>query len=310
MRLTRSRQVWYRTAAAVAAAAVVWLGSESFRIEVRTVDIQLPELSPADDGFRVALVSDQHFGPHDRGRARRIAEKVNSLAPDAILLLGDHVNGSPDPRRSIAMNDLAEFVKALKARCGVYAVTGNHEMWYGRTKVAAALKHGGAAVITGRRCDLPLPSGGRLQLVGLPDRKTERKYPFPEVAPRQPLLIAMHDPNSLLGIPAEYRRGFAVAGHTHGGQIRLAPGAGGMSWRHVFRYLSLKLGLSKREDKEPIVFFDRGPTVYRGRKLYITSGLGTARLKLRIFCRPEITLLKFRSAPGADAVYTQPLEIP
>ena len=90
MRLIRSRKVWYWTAVAVIAAAV-WVARESCCIEVRTVDIRLPHFDPADDGFSVALVSDQHFGPHDRGRARRIAETANSLKPDVILLLGDHV---------------------------------------------------------------------------------------------------------------------------------------------------------------------------------------------------------------------------
>ena len=312
MRLIRSRKVWYWIAVAAAViAAAGWLYLESSRIEVRTVNIHLPDLSPADDGFSVALLSDQHFGPGDRGRARRIAETANRLKPDAILLLGDYINGSPDPRRSISMPELAGFVKALRAPYGVYAVTGNHEMWYGRTRVVSALEAGGAAVITGRLVRLMLPSGGALQLVGVPDRKTERPHPFPGVSPREPLLIAMHDPGSILKLPAEYRRGFAVAGDTHGGQLRLYPGAGGTSWRQVFRYLSIELGIAKREDKEPIVFFDRWLTDYHGRKLYITSGIGTARLKLRIFCRPEIALLKLRSAPEkADTDFIKPLEIP
>lgn len=311
MRLIRSRKVWYWTAAVVAVAAAAWLYRESYSFEVRELGVPMPGLAAADDGFSVVLVSDTHFSSGDRRRALRIAEAANALEPDVILLLGDYVNGSPDPRRSIAMTDLAQFAKSLRARHGVYAVTGNHEMWYGRAKVAAALEAGGASVITGRLLRIPLPSGGALQLVGVPDRKTERKYPFPEVAPRQPLLIAMHDPNSLPELPETYRSGFAVAGHTHGGQLRLYPGSGGTSWRQVFRYLSLKLGLAARESSEPIVFFDRGPTDYHGRKLYITSGLGTARLKLRLFCRPEIALVKLRSSPDrAETNFIEPLEIP
>ena len=117
MRLTRSRKVRYCSAAvAVIAAAAVWLYLESSTIEVREIGIPMPELAAADDGFSVALVSDQHFGPHDRGRARRIAATVNALDPDVILLLGDHVNGSPDPRRSIAMSELTEFVSQGRVR--------------------------------------------------------------------------------------------------------------------------------------------------------------------------------------------------
>ena len=311
MRLIRSRKVRYCAAAIIILAAVVWLVLESSSVEVRTVNIHLPNLTRADDGFSVALVSDTHFGPHDFDRARRIAAAADALEADAILLLGDHVNGDPDPRRSISMRDLAEFVKLLHAPQGVFAVTGNHEMWYGRTKVADALEKGGAAVITGRLVRLPLPSGAALQLVGLPDRRTERPVPFPAVAVQEPLLIAMHDPNSVLAFPEEYRHGFAVAGHTHGGQLRLLPGRYGASLRHIFRYLSFKLGLSKREDNEPVVFFDRGLTDYHGRKLYITGGLGMARLKLRTFCRPEIALLKLRSSPEqADTDFIKPVEIP
>ena len=307
----KGKRVYLTVSAIIAAAAVVWLVRESSVIEIRTVNVHLPYLEAKDDGFSVALVSDTHFGAWDGGRARRIAAAVNALDADAVLLLGDYINGNFDRRRSIGMAELTKFVSSLRSRRGVFAVTGNHEMWYGRSRVAAALRAGGAEVITGKLRQLPLGSGGALQLVGLPDRKTERPYPFPRVPARQPLLIAMHDPGSIRKLPDEYRHGFAVAGHTHGGQMRLYPGKRGTSWRHIFSYLSIKLGLVRREDKEPVVFFDRGLTDYHGRKLYISSGLGMARLKVRMFCRPEIALLKLRHTPEqADTDFIQPLEIP
>lgn len=303
------RKIVFSAAAALAiAAAAVWLYHESTDVTIRGIRVELPYFSPADDGLAVAVLSDTHFGPGDAARSRSIARRVNDLAPDLVLLLGDFVNGSADPRASLSMDDLAHFCSLLHAKYGVFAVTGNKEMWYGRDKIIDALRRGNVEVLTGKSRFVVLKSGQRLQLAGLPDHTTELDRQPPVIAEKVPTIVLMHDANSA-GLAPE--SAFGVAGHTHGGQFRLAPdGDDSTSLRLIVLKLKKKLGMGgPLEDSR--VLFDRGFTSFRGRRLFITSGLGAERVKLRVFCPPEIVLVHFYAADAEAAKnrYTIPEEL-
>ena len=296
----RRKVIWWGVAAVLALAAALWLRIGSTKVIVNEQRVNLPHLAAADDGLRVALLSDPHFGPGDAGRAAMLADKLNKLDPDLILLLGDFVNGSPDHRRSLSLAELTRFVRSLKARCGVFAVTGNHELWYGRDEVNDALRQGGAAVLCNECVTIATPSGRPLQLVGLPDCTTEAPpEKFPATAPGVPLLMVFHDPLSAKYIP-DGLPGFCVAGHTHGGQLRMIPNGGDRSsLRLLMMRIKEKLGMLPPYNR-PYVLFDRGFTDYRGRRIFITCGTGVSRLPVRTFCPPEVVLLKLRVAdPGA-----------
>ena len=295
----RRKYALWPAAAILLAAIGVFLYDGTTRVVVNERQVHLPHLAAADDGLRVAVLSDPHFGPGDADRAAMLAEKLNAGNPDIILLLGDFVNGNPDRRKSIPMEELTRFVGLLRPRIGVFAVTGNHELWYGRSKVVDALREGGAAVIEDKCLTIATPSGNPLQIVGLPDFSTEAPpKSFPKVNPAWPTLILMHDPRSAKFVPKEIN-GFIVAGHTHGGQFRIIPGGGERT--------SLRLAMVRIKDKtvglpwyqRPYVLFDRGFTEYRGRRMFISSGTGLSRLPVRVFCPPEIVRLELRSDPDA-----------
>ena len=104
---------------------------------------------------------------------------------------------------------------------------------------------------------------------------------------------------------------FCLAGHTHGGQLRIWPGGGERT--------SLRLASVRVKDKlgmlsdalRPYVLFDRWFTEYRGQKIFITAGAGSAQLAIRTFCPPEVALLKFYSADpeAARNAFTIPEEL-
>jgi len=295
------RRTWKRlavVAAGIACGAVaLWLYHGSTALVLRAERVRLPHLAPGDDGLRVAVLSDPHFDGSDGDRAAMIAERINRLRPDLILLLGDFINGDPDPRRSLPMEQLARFVGSLRARCGVFAVTGNHELWYDRGEVLRAVAAGGAADLTNRSVVIRTPSGNALALAGLPDYTTELPAPCPDLPAGLPALILMHDPNSARFVPPA--TGLILAGHTHGGQIRLWPeGGADSSLRLLMARLMGWLGMIPPW-KRPCALFDRGFMEYRGRRLFITSGAGGNRVKLRVFCPPELVLLELRGAGSA-----------
>ena len=304
----RRKPIIWGCVAAAFAAAVVFLHIGSTAISVNTQEAHLPHLAPVDDGLRVMVVSDTHFHAGDAGRAAELADMVNREDPDLILLLGDFINGSPDPRGSLSMEELTRFVKHLRARCGIFAVTGNHELWYGRDKVVSALRDGGVEVLFNRAVTVGTPSGRVLQIVGLSDYTTqELPESFPKIDPKLPLLVMMHDPNCAKFVP-EGLDCFIIAGHTHGGEIRMIPGGSDRtSLRLIMVRIKDKLGQIP-DYQRPYVLFDRWFTDYHGRKMFITSGVGMSRLGMRLFCPPEIVLLKLRSEPVNHA-YVKPEEL-
>ena len=298
-------------AAVLCAAVALWFHIGTVVPVAREYRVNLPHLDPADDGLRVAVLSDPHFAGGDAGRAAKIADMINRMDPDIIVLLGDFINGLPDRRQSLSMKELTAFVRRLRARRGIYAVTGNHELWYGRDTVEAALREGGATVLGNGSVKIATPSGRPLQIVGLPDYTTQ-DFPdkFPAVAPGIPTLILMHDPNSAVFVPEELK-GFIVAGHTHGGQLRFYPGGGDRSSLRLLA-LRVKNKLGQLPDAlRPYVLFDRWFTDFHGRRMFITAGAGSARLGLRIFCPPEVVLLKFYSSDpeAARHVFMIPEEL-
>lgn len=310
--MSRSRKktvvILAATAAAVAAAAV-WLYVESTSTVVKEIRVNLPRFGSADDGFAVAILSDTHFHADDGPRAKEISRIVEKLAPDMIFLLGDFINGSPDRRKSLSMEELTDFFSSLHAKYGVFAVTGNHELWYGREQVKDALRRGGAEVLSGRTRLVTLPSGQRLQLAGLPDSSTEFTLRPPVVAAGLPTIALMHDPHAAELLPENFA--FGVAGHTHGGQLRLLPDGGDRtSLRLLVQRIKGKLGLLSPYNR-PLVLFDRWFTSFRYRRLFITAGLGCERIRLRMFCRPEIVLMRLYAADprAATDTYAIPEEI-
>jgi hypothetical protein len=289
----RNRGIAIAAVAGLCGAFVLWLHLGTVMLVVRDERINLPHLDPADDGLRVAVLSDPHFGPGDASRAAEIADKLNALEPAVILLLGDFVNGDPDPRRSLSMAELTRFTRSLHAPGGVFAVTGNHELWYDRGQVIAALRAGGAQVLCNETVVIRTPSGRPLAIHGMTDYTTE---PKPDDITKQqfpvdtPLLVMMHDPNSTRFLPQA--TGFGLAGHTHGGQFRLVPnGNDHTSLRLFVQRIKGKLGMIPAYQR-PVILFDRGFTSYRDRRLFITSGAGGNRVKTRTFCPPELVLLR------------------
>jgi predicted MPP superfamily phosphohydrolase len=90
-------------------------------VEGRT--IRLPHISPALDGFRIALMSDHHLFPFTpRELLERAVEQTNALRPDLILLAGDYVYTDIE-----SIRELAPILGGLNAKYGVFAILGNYD---------------------------------------------------------------------------------------------------------------------------------------------------------------------------------------
>ena len=243
---------------------------EPAMVTVRKTTLQVPIRSAAN----IALISDLHVGRFkDQRFLQRVVDELNAMPVDAVLIAGDFY-GEYDGR------PLAELLAPLKGlRHPAYAVPGNHDEGPpdGRPVMAelgAALRALGVRPLQGAHADL-----GAVTLVGLGDRWAGHHGLEPlRSAPRgKPALVLMHNPDSAMQLrPGEAV--LALAGHTHGGQLRIP-------------------GLYRRAIpcEHP---FDRGLHTFGPVPVFVTSGLGETAVPLRWMNPPVIDLLRLRS-PGS-----------
>ncbi len=216
--------------------------------------------------LRIAQVSDSHASRWDMPNVRlqRVMAQVNALKPDAIVLTGDYISGNPEDWTTAETRAAVAPFAALRAPLGVFAVLGNHD---GPSQTAAALA-GGVVLLRGTSADL-----GPVRLIGADDLlrgspAVEAMRRVARLLPRdKPIIIVAHEPDFFQYMPTE--AAMMIAGHTHGGQIRL-PLVGGM---RISPFLDAHL---------------RGVFHENGQWLLVSSGLGTSILPMRVGVRPEI----------------------
>ncbi len=280
MKLRRALSLAVLTAASAAALWGFYLEPRAPVSETR-VDLH-PAAWPRElDGLKIAAVSDIHAGSPHIG-AEKIADlvrRVNAAEPDAVVLLGDYVIDSVVGGSFMPPEELATLLAKLKAPLGVYAVLGNHDWWLDGPRVRAALQGGGIKVLENE--GVSLKSNGRaFRLAGLDDH-IERN-PNPEAALKgvvrdEPAIALIHEPDYFPYIPE--RIALTLAGHTHGGQVRLPwIGAPIVPSRFGQRYA-------------------RGAVREGAKLLFVTSGVGTSIIPVRFGVPPEYALLTLRAAP-------------
>lgn len=245
------------------------------------VSVELAGLPPGTR-LEVLLLSDTHHGWPDMPpeRLEALVRQANALNPDLILLAGDYHGGKfidleERPRLEPALRPFA----ALQAPLGVFAVMGNHDTMKWTPFVLARQKS--PRLLVNESVDIgPLVIAGINSVShGADLQGTLARVP----ADTKPILVLRHEGDWMANAPPPAGRPvLALAAHTHGGQILLpligSPGElvlGGTACR-------------------------RGPCHLNGWPLYVTSGVGTSWLPMRIGVPPELVMLTISGCrPGA-----------
>src|SRR5262245_3339354 len=148
------------TGAAIAAGLRSGLAPPALRRE----EFAIARWPRALDGFRIVQISDIHIGPLlGREFSAHLAQRVNALAPDLVAVTGDLVDGSA-PRLA---NEVAPFAD-LRARHGVFFVTGNHDHYSGAEHWSEAVRGLGMRVLRNERVEIGA-AGASFDLVGVDD---------------------------------------------------------------------------------------------------------------------------------------------
>jgi predicted MPP superfamily phosphohydrolase len=190
---------------------------------VRHVDVPLAGLDPALHGFCIVQITDLHVGPTIRREfVQAVVDTANQLAPDLMVVTGDMVDG-----RVAALREHTEPLGALRARHGVFAVTGNHEYYSGVRDWTAEFRRLGMTLLLNEHVLIRHGEAGLL-LAGVTDYTahqfdaSHRSDPVRALrnapADAGPRVLLAHQPRSAAAAAAA---GFdlQLSGHTHGGQF-------------------------------------------------------------------------------------------
>ena len=244
--------------------------------EVVDVEIDLPRLPRALDGFTIVQLSDLHTGMTiDRGFVQRVVDHANRLSPDLIALTGDLVDG-----KVADLRDAVAPLGQLRARHGVFAVTGNHEYYAGADAWIAEITRLGARYLRNQRVTIG-DAAASFELAGV-DAHSASAWPghgedlAAATAGRDParaLVLLAHQPRQVWGA-ARHGVDLQLSGHTHGGQI--------WPWHYIVRLQ--QGGLLA------------GRYACDGTQLYVTRGCGYWGPPVRLLAPLEITRVILRAA--------------
>lgn len=244
-------------------------------LEVTHPSLVIPGLPRELDGFRIAHMSDFHLATAARGAAVvfRAFDECNRAKPDVVVLTGDYTSS----RRAIGA--LPDILQRLTAR-PVLAVSGNHDYRFGRDhrrRLIRTFQDAGITLIDNASSTVSRGSA-KAWFVGVGDGHTSHDQL--DVAMQgltdadRPRILLTHYPDLLLELPPD-TFDLALAGHTHGAQVRLP-----LLTRWALR------GSHTR--------FTSGLFRVNGTSLYVNRGLGCSTYPLRFRSRPELTLLTLR----------------
>jgi len=263
---------------AVTGALAHGYGSGQRRVEIVRLEIALPGLAPAFDGYRIVQVSDIHLGNYmDADALAPHVETVHSLVPDLVVLTGDITDGVHHAPVTFPV------LGRLRARDGVLAILGNHDFYTGADEVTALLRRYTSFTVLRNDSVAIERDGARLHVLGIDDagldwaRGVREHDALPPLASRLPAgaaaILLSHRPD-LFEQACALGMGLVLAGHTHGGQLALPwPRARQASLAHF------------------MTAYPRG-TYRRGNSiLHVNLGLGVTGQPVRVFSPREITLI-------------------
>jgi hypothetical protein len=264
-------------AALATAAGIDGLFFEPRHLVAERVDIHLARLPDEFRGFRLAQISDFHFGPYmGKAGVQRAAELAHSFHPDLIVLTGDFVShplvGSNGREGALHAEPCADALVSVRG-APMVAVLGNHDHWNDAEIVAEALAERGIRVL--RNEAFAIERGrSRLWISGIDDAfvgAADLEETLREVPKSEATVLLAHEPD-FADEAAHYPVDVQFSGHSHGGQVQL-PGVGPL----VLPALAQKypLGLNRV-----------------GRlQVYTNRGIGVINPPVRFLCPPEVTLV-------------------
>jgi uncharacterized protein len=241
---------------------------EPIWFEVKRMDIELPKLDWAFNGYRIVQISDLHAGDGiDRSYLAKVVEAVNAEHPDLVVITGDHITRIPKQHL-----ELLDTLTKLKPRDRTISILGNHDVFNDTEQVRIAIKKAGITLLENTIYTLNR-NGATLHIAGVGDvfaNEDKLDRILAQLPPTGAAIMLAHEPDFADKTAATGRFGLQLSGHSHGGQIRVPFFAG---------------YVPSLAEKYPI-----GRYQVRDMIQYTNRGIGLVKLYARFNCRPEISI--------------------
>jgi uncharacterized protein len=273
--------VWISIGLISAISVLIIYGSfiEPYQLQIHHVQIHDPFFGNILRDKTVVQLSDLHINTIGK-REKEILNSLDQLKPDIIFLTGDYVKWKGNYEAVLT------FLSQLKAKIGIWGVMGDYD--YSSSRKSCLFCHEkGSGQITRRNSikflkdsfDLLRLPEGILRIQGIDFKKKysnlshEKSLPLRLISPsiilsHNPLFFELLDGNQNL---------FVLAGDTHGGQIPLP----------FPSYLLRLMGYEKN------ALYSQGYFRKGNAKMYVSRGIGTSHIPIRLFRKPEIVVLHF-----------------
>ena len=236
----------------------------------------VPDLPSRLDGLRVLHISDLHLRLGSE-LALELPSVVAGVEHDVLVYTGDFIDDDA------GIDGVAAILRRMPRRAPAFAVLGNHDYWpLGRSdghndvpRLRAMLSAAGVQVL--RNAARPLFDNG-LYIVGVDDPCTHHDdldRAMSAVPAGACALLLVHTPDMVLHL-GQYRPGLLLAGHTHGGQIRLP--------------LVGPLLTMSNLPRDAVM----GRHTHQGTQMFVSRGIGYSGLNLRINCPAEVAVHTLR----------------
>jgi predicted MPP superfamily phosphohydrolase len=259
------------------------------------LELQCPRLPPKFDGLTVLHLSDLHIMRWTR-RLEKWRQELARLEPDVLVITGDL--GHRSWQWKVSVESVRRLLEPVVPRLGTFYILGNHDS----VKLGAALAEtrdaGGkprvwlqnqAAFLRregkGMAVELPTDGAGgqtgaegRVALIGIHQHRridTDIPRALLPVRPEDFKLMLLHYPD-LVYAAAAAGADVCLAGHTHGGQICWPDG------RPLFGQDTLSAAMCT------------GVHRVKGTWMVVNRGIGSAGLKMRLFCPPHGVMMTLR----------------
>ena len=222
-------------------------------------------------GVRVVFFSDLHVRPGDYTKLKNVVKLVNEQDPDVVLVGGGYLNGT-SASSGMPMAKIAERLSLINMRRNFYSVLGENDTRDGLNNAVNALRALNINVIQNSNRKI-VAKGRILYVAGLEDAISGK----PDIQKalknaKAPIIMLSHSPDIFPHIPQGVT--LTLAGHTHGGQFNIPPFG----------------RIIKRTNNENYVY---GMVQDGGKRMIVTSGVGTGSIPARLNCPPEIVVVDF-----------------
>ena len=243
--------------------------------EIVPVDINIPDLDPVFDGFKLVHITDIHLGQWiSIERLKGVMELVNQQDPDVVAITGDFVSYAIDH----LLDDLTQSLSILNPKFASVAVLGNHDHWLGADKIRKSLKNSNILDLSNDVYTLNCQDA-ELHFAGVDSvmlNKNDLNKVMDKLPSNGPAILLAHEPDFADISATTGRFSLQLSGHSHGGQF-LIPGIG--TFVRGSQFL-----------KYPAGKYNVGNMIQ-----YTNRGLGTNIFWIRINCAPEITVFNLKS---------------